>query len=134
MYLLYKRIRKLNLPIDIQLQLFEHTILPIAQDGCEILAFENTYIIEKLQTDFLRYITNTKKYTTAYMLHAEIGCKAVDIRIKTRMISFWMNIVNAKQTKLSKWLYLLLLGEYDGGIFQHKWIHCIKQILISSAS
>ena len=47
------------------------------------------------------------------------------------MVSFWVNIVNGKQTKLSKWLYLLLLGEYDGGIYQHKWIHCIKQILIS---
>ena len=42
-----------------------------------------------------------------------------------------MNIVNGKQTKLSKWLYLLLLGEYDGGIHQHKWIHFIKHILIS---
>ena len=60
-----------------------------------------------------------------------LGCKAVDIRIKTRIISFWMNIVNGKQTKLSKWLYLLLLGEYDGGIHQHKWIHFIKHILIS---
>ena len=42
-----------------------------------------------------------------------------------------MNIVNGKQTKLSKWLYLLLLGEYDGGIHQHKWIHFIYHILIS---
>ena len=41
-----------------------------------------------------------------------------------------MNIGNGKQTKLSKWLYLLLLGEYDGGIHQHKWIHFIKHILI----
>ena len=57
--------------------------------------------------------------------------KAVDIRIKTRIISFWMNIVNGKQTKLSKWLYLIQLGEYDGGIHQHKWIHFIKHILIS---
>ena len=65
------------------------------------------------------------------MLHAELGCKAVDIRIKTGMISFWLKIVNSKQTKLSKWLYLLLLGEYGGGIYQHKRIHCIKQILIS---
>ena len=39
--------------------------------------------------------------------------------------------MNGKQTKLSKWLYLLLLGEYDGGIHQHKWIHFIKHILIS---
>ena len=41
-----------------------------------------------------------------------------------------MNIGNGNQTKLSKWLYLLLLGEYDGGIHQHKWIHFIKHILI----
>ena len=40
--------------------------------------------------------------------------------------------MNGKQTKLSKWLYLLLLGEYDGGIHQHKWIQfIIKHILIS---
>ena len=42
-----------------------------------------------------------------------------------------MNIVNGKQTQLSKWLYLLLLGEYDGGIHQHKCIHFIKHILLS---
>ena len=30
MHLLYKIIRNLNLPTDLQLQLFEHTILPIA--------------------------------------------------------------------------------------------------------
>ena len=39
--------------------------------------------------------------------------------------------MNGKQTKLSKWLYMLLLGEYDGGIYQHKRIHCIKESLIS---
>ena len=61
MHLLYKRIRNLNLPIDLQIQLFEHTILPIALYGCEIWAFENTDIIEKLQNVFFRYITNSKK-------------------------------------------------------------------------
>ena len=60
MHLLYKRIRNLNLPLDLQLQLFEHTVLPIALYGCEIWAYENTKIIEKLQNEFLRYITNSK--------------------------------------------------------------------------
>ena len=46
-HLLYKRIRNLNLPLDLQLQLFDHTILSIALYGCEIWAFENTTIIEK---------------------------------------------------------------------------------------
>ena len=73
MHLLYKRIRNLNLPIGLQLQLFEHTILPIVIYGCEIWAFENTDIMEKLQNEFLRYITNLKKSTPLYMLHAELG-------------------------------------------------------------
>ena len=82
--------------------------------------YENTNIIEKLQIEFLRYITNSKKSTPAYMLHAELGFKAVDVKIKTRMIGFWLNIVNGKESKLSKLLYKLLLGEYDGGTYQHK--------------
>ena len=49
MHLLYKRIRNLNLPTDLQLQLFEHTILPIAFYECEVWACENTNIIEKLE-------------------------------------------------------------------------------------
>ena len=76
-------------------------------------------------------ITNSKKSTPVYMLHAELGCKAVDVKIKTHMIGFWLNIVNGKESKLSKLLYKFLLGECDGGIYQHKWIHCIKEILIS---
>ena len=47
------------------------------------------------------------------------------------MIGFWLNIVNGKATKLSKMLYNFLLEEYDSGIYQHKWIHCIKDILTS---
>ena len=104
MHLLYKRIRNLNLPIDLQVQLFEHTILPNALYGCEIWAFENTDIMEKLQYEFLRYITNSKKSTPLYLLHAELGCKPVDIKIKTRMIGFWMNIMNGKNANFSKFL------------------------------
>ena len=63
MHLLYKRIRNLNLPSDLQIQLFEQTILPIAFYGCEIWAFEYTRIIEKPQNEFLRFITNSKEST-----------------------------------------------------------------------
>ena len=65
------------------------------------------------------------------MLHAELGCKPVDIKIKTRMIGFWMNIVNGKNARFSKFLYQFLLTEYDNGTDKHKWIKCIKDVLIS---
>ena len=41
MNLLYKRIRNLNLPIDLQIKLFDHTIAPILLYGCEIWGYPN---------------------------------------------------------------------------------------------
>ena len=53
MHVLFKHIRYLDIPIDLQLYLFDHVILPIALYGCEIWGFENSQIIEKLHNDFL---------------------------------------------------------------------------------
>ena len=36
MHVHFKRIRNRNIPIDLQVYLFDHTILPIALYGCEI--------------------------------------------------------------------------------------------------
>ena len=73
MQVLFKRIRKLNIPIDLQLRLFDHVILPIALYGCEIWGFENSQIVENLYNDFLRHIVGLKKSTPIYMLHPELG-------------------------------------------------------------
>ena len=66
LHLLYKRIRKFNLPIDLQLKIFDHTILPILIYGSEIWGFENLDIIEKLHNDFLRTITKLRKSTPIF--------------------------------------------------------------------
>ena len=55
MHLLYKRIRNLNLPIDLQIKLFDHTIVPILLYGCEVWGCQNVQIIENLHNDF--YVT-----------------------------------------------------------------------------
>ena len=131
LHVLYKRIRNLNLPIDLQLQLFDHTILPIALYSCEVWGFENTQLIENLHNEFLRRITNLKKSTPIYMLHAELGRQPIEINIKNRMVGFWLSIVNGKETKLSNILYKILLHDYNSGIYEHKWIRSIRDILIS---
>ena len=66
-----------------------------------------------------------------YMLHAELGRRPIDVTIKTRLIGFWMNIINGKESKLSKLLYDILYHQYCSGEYQHKWIHSIKELLIS---
>ena len=66
MYFL-KRIHNLNIPIDLQLYLFDHVILPITLYGCEMWGFENSQFIENSHNDFLSQIINLRKSTAIYM-------------------------------------------------------------------
>ena len=67
MSLLFTRINNLDLPLDLQLKLFYHTILPILTYSSEVWGYENLDLIEKVQNDFLRKITLAKKkYSPIY--------------------------------------------------------------------
>lgn len=127
LYYLYTRINNLNLPIDLQIKLFDHTILPILTYGCEVWGFENIQILERIHAEFLRTITKTKKSTPYYMLFAELGRYPLEITIKIRMIGFWTRIISGKETKLS---YLLYNTIKDTLNLQSKWINYVKQIFI----
>ena len=65
------------------------------------------------------------------MVHAELGRHRIQIIIKSRMIGFWLSIVNGKESKLSNILYSRMLKEHEKGSYNLKWIHCINDILVS---
>ena len=65
------------------------------------------------------------------MLHAELGRHPIQINIKSRMIGFWLSIVNGKESKLSKLLYSIMLKEHKKGSYNFKWIRCINDILFA---
>lgn len=125
MYLLYTRINNIDLPIDLQLKLFDHTVLPILTYGCEIWGFENTNILERIHTDFLRRITKSRKSTPLYMLYGELGRYPLYINIKTRMLQFWNRILSGKQEKIVNMMY-----SYISSIDTNsKWVTFIENIL-----
>ena len=126
MYLLFYRIHNLNLPVDLQLKLFDHTVLPILTYACEIWGFEKLDMLEQIHTDFLRKITKSKKSTPLYMLYAELGRFPLEIIIKSRIIGFWNKIILGKNTKTSYLLYQVL-RTMDHSCT--KWISNVKNIL-----
>ena len=63
MFSVFMKINNLALPIDLMLKLFDHTVIPILTYSCEIWGYEDTKIIERIHTDFLRKITKSKKST-----------------------------------------------------------------------
>ena len=108
MHLLFCRKNNLQLPVDLQLQLFDHTIVPILTYACEIWGFECLDFIENIHTDFQRKITNSRKSMLLYMLYAELGRIPLEATIKTRIIGFWNKLICGKDTKLSFLLYQVL--------------------------
>ena len=130
MHLLYKRINNLQIPIDLQVQLFNHTILPILLYGCEVWGFHNINLIENVQNQLFRNITHVRKSTPLYMIYAELGVAPVEIHIKSHMIGFWISLINSKNIKLSKLMYKIMLKESNLGN-NIKWINSIKDILIA---
>ena len=126
MYLLYCRTNNLNLPIDLQLKLFDHTVLPILTYACDVWGYENLDIIERVHTEFLRKITKCRKSTPVNMLYAELGRYPLEIIVKTRIVSFWIRITQGKATKLSYFLYQALRSNDK---INSKWILNINKIL-----
>ncbi|MEW8548531.1 MAG: reverse transcriptase family protein [Candidatus Thiodiazotropha sp.] len=125
MYLLFMRIHNLELPLDLQLKLFDNTVLPILTYSCEIWGYENNEIIERIHLDFLRKITHTRKSTPKYMLYAELGRYPIDLVIKQRTISYWTRLVTGKKSKLTYQLYLYMLNSN----YQFKWPNFVQLIL-----
>ena len=132
MFSVLKKSRKLLLPIDIQLQMFDTMVLPILLYGSEVTGFENHSMLERLCLQFYKIILNVKKTTPNLILYGELGRHPVSIDIKTRMIGFWQRIVNGKPDKISSKLYSILLAMHNRDLFHSKWLMYIKDILNDS--
>ena len=84
MHLLFMRANNLDLdlPIDLQLKLFDNIVLPILIYSSEIHGYGNLDINERVHTEFLRKITKSRKSTPKYMLYAELGRNPIQNDVK----------------------------------------------------
>ena len=60
MFALLKKSKELDLPIDLQLELFDSLILPILLYGCEVWGYENVLILDGLYLKYLEYVLGLK--------------------------------------------------------------------------
>ena len=113
MFALLRRNRQLNLPLDIQLELFDSLVLPIITYGCEVWGFENINLIEKLHMKYLKYSLSLKMSTPTCMALGETERFPVSIHIITRVVSFWSRIIRtSNKNKLSSIMYNIMYAHY----------------------
>lgn len=88
LYSLYKQIRNINIPIDLQLKLFDALVYPIFKYSAEIWGFENKNIIEKNHLQFCKQLLDVRTSTPHLMVYGELGRYPIELHIKIQMLCF----------------------------------------------
>ena len=131
LFVLQKKAKKLKLSIDIQIELFDRTILPILLYGSEIWGYSSyTEQIEIFYRKFLKSILHLNSRTPNPMVYGETGKTPIKIIIKERMVNFWLRLQYGKQTKLSVILFKIIKAKHDDCLsdYESEWIKYIKNI------
>ena len=105
MYSIIQKGRRLKLPTDIMLKLFDSCVAPILLYGCEVWSYENTDIIEKVHTKFCKFIFGVSTFSHNMPIYGELGRYPLSITITQRIICYWTRILKSNQHKLNMVMY-----------------------------
>ena len=131
MFALLKKCKILNLPLDIILDLFDKTIIPILTYGSEVWGVENFDILQKVQLKFYKLVLKLRVSTPNLMVFGETGHFPIWVFVKVRMLSFWFKLISEQnKNKLSSIVYKLLYRLYCNGTHESSYIKCIRSYLI----
>ena len=125
---------RLQLPPDIQIDLFEKMVVPICLYGSEIWGYANIDPVEVFYRKFVKRALGLQKSTPNCIIYGEIGKYPLALEIQKRMLSFWVNISEGKQTKLSSIMYNLIYALHLNGTYDSPWIIKIKSIICNSGN
>ena len=127
---LIAKARKLDLPIDIHLHLFDSCILPILLYGSEVWGFSNLQKIETFYIQYLKHILKIGSRSINNIVLGELGRFKIERYTKQRMLNFWVHIVISKGSKISHAIYNKMRDLHNKGEFQSQWLSYIKATLV----
>ena len=110
LYCLYRKLRNISIPIDLQLKLFDTLILPILTYGSEIWGYENTKQLEKLHLQFCRNILGVGTTIPNFMTYGELGRTPIDkLCIKLRIVNFGIDLFQTRRNLVVFYIRLCLI-------------------------
>jgi hypothetical protein len=124
--------RRLNLPISMQIHLFDTMVAPILLYGSEVWGIENLDLIDQFQLKFYKLILRLKQSTPNCMLYGELGVLPLSIHVKAHILCYWNRILNAKPEKICHILYNVSYKLYsDDNNVKLPWINYVHNLLDS---
>ena len=131
MFAMRTKARRLLLPVDVQIDLFDKCVLPILLYGCEIWGYSNIDQLEVFYRKFLKSILKLNWSTPSCQVYGEVGKLPLLHIINKHIISFWIKISEGKTLKYTTILYSLVYKLHISGNYYFKWVENVKDILDS---
>ena len=131
MFSMITKARRLLLPLDIQIDIFDKMVLPILLYGSEVWGCSNISDIEVFYRKFLKIILKVGKSTPNCMVYGESGKLPLQLVIEKRLIFFWLKISEDKSTKIATQFYTIMLKLQNAGEYSFKWQNKVQSILAS---
>ena len=130
MFSLLKKSRKLDLPLDLQLDLYQKCIKPILLYGCEMWGFENTEMLEKIQLKYLKMLLGVKASTPSCMIYGELGVYPLKVDIQLRMLTYWYKLCKDFLNGMNK--LSVLMFRFNNALHRidnNQWLLAVHNIL-----
>jgi len=131
MFSVLQTARKLYLPVEVQLNLFDTMVAPILLYGLEVWGFENVDIINRFQLKFVKIVLGLKQTTPSCMVYGELGLLPLSTQIKSRVLNYWCKVLNDKENKISVLLYKMSKILYTESQLNFPWLRCVHNSLNS---
>lgn len=129
MYSLIGKARRLGLPIDIQLELFDSMVVPILLYGGEVWGCGKLDIVERLHLKFCKFLLQAKSSTSTCMVYGELGRYPIAIACKVRIIQYWGSLLHGNAGKYSFIMYKIMYNHFINDKYVLPWVKSVKQIL-----
>ena len=93
LYALYRKIKNINIPVDLQLKLFDSLVSPVLLYASEVWGFEKLDDVEKVHLQFCKNILKIRSSTPNYMVYGELGRFPMETIIKRKIVLYWNSII-----------------------------------------
>ena len=129
MYSVLGKARRLGLPLDIQLHLFDTMVVPILLYGGEVWGCGKLDIVERLHLKFCKFLLQVKPSTPNCIVYGELGRYPLAVVCKVKLINYWANLIHGKDTKYLYIMYKIMYDMYTNNQCALPWIKAVNSIL-----
>jgi len=127
MFSLLSKCKKLHLPLDICMELFDQLVLPILLYGAEVWGTQSCNLVDKLRLKFVKVLTRCRMSTSTNIILGEMGRLPGEFYAKCRVLTYWCKInVQKKDICLAKLIYDVMYKLHVEGTYRFDWLEKVE--------